>query len=169
MSINQLAITTLAVILTAFTLGIAAEPDNKGNAGKAAHEQRKDKPVQHQIVDSQKRSWDRDDHRDNDDRYRGEHRDDNDRRGDNDRLDNLGWVNDDYRGNENSNRQSDPDSTRGLERAAERRSDNADQHDRSNRESHWYDFIFGKDKVKSDEDRLHDVAEKKPRWWWPFD
>jgi len=41
---------------------------------------------------------------------------------------NTDWGKDDNRGNENSNRQSDPDSTCGLERAEER---------------HWYYFLFG--------------------------
>ncbi len=65
------------------------------------------------------------------------------------------------RDNENSNRQSDPDSTRGLERAEERHAAQADKHARPEKERHWYDFLFGKDKDK-------DMAEKEPRWWWPF-
>jgi len=72
------------------------------------------------------------------------------------------------RGNENSNRQAGFDSTRGQERAEERRSDNADQHARSDGEHHWYDFIFGENKDKGDKDKNHDLAGKKLRWWWPF-
>jgi len=69
------------------------------------------------------------------------------------------------RDNENSNRQSDPDSTRGLERAEERRSEQADEHARSGKERHWYDFLFGED---GDKGKGKDMVKKEPRWWWPF-
>nr|ART36213.1 B474 [uncultured bacterium] len=69
-------------------------------------------------------------------------------------------------GNANSNRQADPGSTRGLERAQERRSEQADEHAQSGREHHWYDFLFGDD---GDRDNGKDRAKREPRWWWPFD
>ena len=67
------------------------------------------------------------------------------------------------RGRENSNRQSDPGATRGQERAGERRSESADQHARSGEGRHWYDFFF-----RGDKDKGQNMAEKKLRWWWPF-
>lgn len=69
------------------------------------------------------------------------------------------------RDNENSNRQSDPDSTRGLDRAEERRAEQAAEHARSGKERHWYDFLFGED---GDKDKGKDMVKKEPRWWWPF-
>jgi len=69
-----------------------------------------------------------------------------------------------HRDNENSNRQSDPGSTRGLERAEERHAEQADEHARPEKERRWYDFLFGKD----DKDKDKDMAQKEPRWWWPF-
>jgi len=132
MSTNKLTITAMAVILTAFTQGAAAAPDDKDNPGKARHEQ--------QDVDSHKQG-------------QGNQGSDVEIvvRGENEGWRNEGWssegrrseswVKDDNRGNENSNRQSDLDSTRGQERAEERRSDNVVQ---------------------------HGLTEKKFRWWWPF-
>ncbi len=69
------------------------------------------------------------------------------------------------RDNENSNRQSDPDSTRGLERAEERQAAQADEHAQPEKERRWYDFLFGEDE-HSDKDE--DMVKKEPRWWWPF-
>lgn len=67
--------------------------------------------------------------------------------------------------NENSNRQSDPDSTRGLERAEERHAEKADEHARPEKERHWYDSFFGRD---DDSHKNKDTAKQEPRWWWPF-
>jgi len=67
--------------------------------------------------------------------------------------------------NENSNRQSDPDSTRGLERAEERHAKKADEHARPEKERHWYDSFFGRD---DDSHKNKDTAKQEPRWWWPF-
>ena len=155
MSINQITITTMAIILTAFTSGAVAGPANKDNPGKSVHEQQKDKPGmtghEHQAVDSHKQGWGT---------------------GNPDVeivvMENQGWRLDNKQGNENSNRQSDPDSTRGLERAAERRSDNANKHGQPDEEYRWYDFIFGEKIVKADKDKNRELAERKPRWWWPF-
>lgn len=72
----------------------------------------------------------------------------------------------DSRDNENSNRQSDPDSTRGLERAEERHAEKADEHARPEKERHWYDFLFGEDGAKDNKGK--DMVKQEPRWWWPF-
>lgn len=61
--------------------------------------------------------------------------------------------------NQNSNRQSDADSTRGLERAEERRSEQADKPP----EEAWYKNIFGPRKKSDKPDK------DESRWWWPFD
>lgn len=67
--------------------------------------------------------------------------------------------------NENSNRQSDPDSTRGLERAEERRAEPAEEHAQAGKDEGWYEYLFGrpakKDKAKDQDD--------DDSWWWPFD
>lgn len=68
--------------------------------------------------------------------------------------------------NANSNRQSDPGSTRGLDRAEDRRSAQADGHAQPGKERHWYGFLFGED---GDEHKAKDRGRKEPRWWWPFD
>ncbi len=142
-NIKQITITTIIFILTSFTLGVAAESDNKGNADKTSHEHKKNNSDKHQGADSKKQSWGDNERHEDDDRHSNTH------------------------DNKNSNRQSEPDSTRGQERAEERRSDNASKHGQSNIESHWYDFIYGKDDVR-DNVKIDDLAEKKPRWWWPF-
>jgi len=149
MSTNQLTITAMAVILTAFTQGAAAAPDDKDTPGKARHERQDvDSHKQGQsnqssnveiVVRGENEGW----------RSEGRHSE--------------SWPKDDHRDNENSNRQSDPDSMRGLERAKERRSDSADQHARSDGERHWYEFRFGENKDKDQK-----LTDKKLRWWWPF-
>jgi len=167
MSINQITITTMAIILTAFTSGAIAGPGNKDNAGKSGHEQQKGKPDKQQVVDSREQNRDWGDRRDNDGRDRDDHKggDNNDGWGWGDYRYNHGWGSDDYRRNENSNRQSDPDSTRGLERAAERRSDNANKNMQTEEERprRWYDFW--PDKYEQDR---HGLAKESRRWWWPF-
>lgn len=164
MNIRQLTISTIAVILTAFTLGVTAGPGNKDNRGMSGHEQQKDKPDKQQVVDSREHNRDSDDRWHNDNRDR----DDDDGWGRGDYRYNQGWRSNDHKGNENSNRQSDPDSTRGLERAAERRSDNANQHVQSEEERprRWYDFMTGRD---GDRVKNREVTERQSRWWWPFD
>lgn len=84
----------------------------------------------------------------------------------------------------NSNRQSDPDSARGLERAEERRSEQADAHAQAGKEDRgWYEYLFGKqDTDKKSEGswygylfgRPDEVAKPEKKdddddWWWPFD
>ena len=61
--------------------------------------------------------------------------------------------------NQNSNRQSDPDSNRGLERAEERRPEQAGQQS----EGAWYENIFGQRKKPGDK------KDDESSWWWPFD
>lgn len=173
MNIRQLTISTIAVVLTAFTLGATAGPGNKDNRGKSGHEQQKDKPDKQQVVESREHNRDHDDrwdNRDHDDRWDndGRDRDDNDSWGRGDDRYNHGWRSNDHKGNENSNRQSDPDSTRGLERAAERRSDNANQHhvqSEEERPRRWYDFMTGRDDGRVEN---REVTERQSRWWWPF-
>lgn len=150
MNIHNITIAATAIILTTFTFGIAAQPGNNDNAGRAGQSQHNGKPgMQHQSGDA---------------RMQG--RDDAARRHDVDQSQSN------RQGNENSNRQSDPGSTRGLERAAERRSEhseNAGPRGQAEKESHWYDFMFGRNKkAEGDMERSYDTTEKKQRWWWPF-
>lgn len=91
---------------------------------------------------------------------------------------------------EDSNRQSDPDSERGLERAQERRAPQADAHAQHRTDERgWYEYLFGKRaeaEQKSERDWYgylfgrqpkEDKREKKDddsrddddSWWWPFD
>lgn len=150
MNIHNITIAATAIILTTFTFGIAAQAGNNDNAVGIGQNQHNNKPVMQQSVDA---------------RMQG--RDDAARRHDADRS--LG-NRQDY---DNSNRQSEPGSTRGLERAAERRSENSENagpQGQAEKESHWYDFMFGRNK-KAEEgmERGYETTEKKQRWWWPFD
>lgn len=94
-------------------------------------------------------------------------------------------------GNDNSNRQSDPDSTRGLDRAEERRpahagndaGDNDDgwyeylfgkrQNAGTKSERGWYEYLFGNSSTESRKDKNKDKEKDKKNddsnWWWPFD
>lgn len=185
MNINQTTMIILTIFLTTLTPVIAADSVNKGNSER-------DKLSNLQVVDSQMDGWDDDDHRDYDHRHRNDHNDNtcwdvtdrrdndsriegkhmnNDDRDINERLDNYGERNTDSRNNENSNRQSDPDSSRGQERAAERHSDNANKHmqtEEEQRPRRWYDFIIVDNMEDADKDKTDDLTDKKPRWWWPF-
>lgn len=92
-----------------------------------------------------------------------------------------------------SNRQSDPDSTRGLERAEERRPDHADA-DSNTEDGGWYEYFFGKrqtaetktergwyeyvfgdpavanpDKEKDSPKEENKDEDENSSWWWPFD
>ncbi len=62
-----------------------------------------------------------------------------------------------------SNRQSDPDATRGLERAEQRRAEAADAHSQApgtaQQQSGWYEYLFGK--------RQH-TEEKSERDWYEY-
>ncbi|MEX2524397.1 MAG: hypothetical protein WD750_05525 [Gammaproteobacteria bacterium] len=148
MNIHKITIATTAIIFTAFTFGAAAQAGGNDNAGRTGQGkgQHSDRPGAHQTGDSRMQGRDNADRRNGVDRGQGNRQ-----------------------GNENSNRQSDPDSTRGLERAEERRSANADHQGQADKESHWYDFMFGKNKkMEGDMERNHETAEKKQRWWWPF-
>lgn len=95
---------------------------------------------------------------------------------------------------DNSNRQSDPDSTRGLERAEERRPVHAGN-DTDNTDDGWYEYLFGKrqdvetksergwyehlfgssstesrkEKKEKDKDKEKDKEDDDSNWWWPFD
>jgi hypothetical protein len=98
-------------------------------------------------------------------------------------------------GSNNSNRQSDPDSVTGLERAQERRAQQAETHAQSGgkddagwyeylfgkkqtageeSERDWYGYLFGKPKAKKDDtrqdqDTQEDGNERGDSRWWPFD
>lgn len=74
------------------------------------------------------------------------------------------------RDNDNSNRQSDPDSERGLERAQERRAEQADEHSQAGGKADkpdegWYEYLFGKRREDGDKP---DKKDDGSRWWWPF-
>jgi uncharacterized protein involved in copper resistance len=146
MNIHKITIATTAIILTAFTFGATAQNGSNDNAGRAGQGQHSDNPGAHQSGDSRMPGRDNAGQRYDVDRSQGN-----------------------SQGNANSNRQSDPDSTRGLERSAERRSDNAVHQGQADNESHWYDFMFGKNKkMEGNMERNHEASQKKQRWWWPF-
>ncbi len=146
MNIHKTTIAATAIILTTFTFGVVAQPGNNDNADRPGQSRHDNKPGMHQSGDA-----------------RMQDRDDAERGHDTDRSQSN------HQGNENSNRQSDPDSTRGLERAAERRSDNAGPQGQAEKESHWYDFMLGRNKkVEGDMESGFETTGKKQRWWWPF-
>jgi len=67
---------------------------------------------------------------------------------------------------DNSNRQSSPDATRGLERAEERRPEQAGSD--NNNEDGWFGSVFDwSDDDKKEKDK--DTKEDESNWWWPFD
>jgi hypothetical protein len=93
-----------------------------------------------------------------------------------------------------SNRQSDPDATRGLQRSEERRAEAADAHSQAGgapaqEESGWYEYLFGKRQPteekserdwyeylfgkRRDADKPPEQEHRKPdddsSGWWPFD
>jgi hypothetical protein len=94
----------------------------------------------------------------------------------------------------NSNRQSEPDASRGLERAGERRAEPADAHSQAggvskDSEDGWYEYFFGKRQASGKEPDLNwyeylfgrsaatgkadkekdEQQDKDSSWWWPFD
>jgi hypothetical protein len=91
--------------------------------------------------------------------------------------------------NDNSNRQSDADSQRGLERAEERRAEPAETHARAasdtdrgwreylfgqkqdsgeKTERDWYGYLFGRQEPDKNDEK-HENKDGQSRWWWPFD
>lgn len=101
----------------------------------------------------------------------------------------------DGRADDNSNRQSEPNSLTGLERAQARRAEQAENHTQAGgkddagwyeylfgqkqaageeSERDWYGYLFGKPKAKQDgsrqdKDTQEDGNERSDSRWWPFD
>lgn len=89
------------------------------------------------------------------------------------------------------NRQSDPDSVKGLERAQERHDAHANAQAGNEKDDGWYEYLFGKKPSSADKserdwygylfgkrqtpdgdnnngDPPQDKEDKPDNWWWPF-